>query len=132
MYEQRQWPSRFNSDHKATFRLKTNNTWSPCSFDIYELHNSLHGAQIISAKIQDTYYNYNIQKLGKETDNSCAIRIKHVELIHQLNNKKLLSIPLLDELNIFFARLGAAVDQTMGSALAQIQVIAKKSSNYAQ
>ena len=129
LYEQGQWPSRFNSDHKATFRLKTNNTWSPCSFDIYELSKSLPGAQIISAEIQDNNYNYNIQRLGEETSNSRAIRIKHVELIHQLLNKKLLSIPLLDELNIFFAGLGSTVDQTMGSALAQIQVIARKVSD---
>jgi len=132
LYEQGQWPSRFNSDHKATFRLKTNDTWSPCSFDIYELSKSLPGAQIVSAEIQDNNYNYNIQNLGKESSNSEAIRIKHVELIHQLINKNLLTVPLLDELNIFFAGLGAAVDQTMGSALAQIQVIARKISNETQ
>lgn len=128
LYEQGQWPSRFNADHKATFRLKANNTWSPVSFDIYELHKSLPGAQIISAEIQDHYYNYDIQKMGEETSNSRAIWIKHVELIHKRMNKnnKLLSIPLLDKLNIFFASLGATVDQTTGSALAQIQVIAQK------
>ena len=26
LYEQGQWPSRFNSDHKVTFRFKTNKT----------------------------------------------------------------------------------------------------------
>ncbi len=127
LYEQGQWPSRFNSDHKATFRFKTNNTWSPCSFDIYELLKSLPKARIISAIIQDHKYNYQLQKLAIETENSKAIRIKHNELIHQLMHKQLLSIALLDELNIFFASLGSTVDQTMGSALAQIQVIVQKS-----
>ena len=36
LYEQGQWPSRFNSDHKATFRLNRSSSWSPCSIDIYE------------------------------------------------------------------------------------------------
>ena len=52
--------------------------------------------------------------MEQETNNSRAIRGKHIELIHQLMNKKLLSFPLLDELNIFFANLGATIDQTMG------------------
>ena len=64
--------------------------------------------------------------LGRETDSSRLIREKQLELIRQLGNKQLLSLKLLDELNIFFAGLGAAVDQTMGSALAQIQVVTQK------
>ena len=126
LYEQGQWPSRFNQDHKATFRLKTKDTWSPCSFDLYELANDLPGAEIISAEIQDHNYNYSLQRLGQETENSRIIRNKEYELIRQLNKKQLLSMQLLDELNIFFAGLGATVDQTIGSALAQIQIIAKK------
>lgn len=126
LYEQGQWPSRFNSDHKATFRLKTKKTWSPVSFDIYELTKSLPGAKIISAELQDNQYNYHLLRMGEESNEAHAIRNKHMSLLHQLMNKKLLTVPLLDELNIFFAQMGAAVDQTFGSALAQIQVIAQK------
>ncbi len=126
LYEQGQWPSRFNSDHKATFRFKTKSTWSPCSYDIFELHECLPGAQIISATVHDYRYDYKLQKIGKENCTQKAIRKKYMQLIHQLNGKKLLTVPLLDELNIFFSGLGIAVDQTMGSALAQIQIIIQK------
>ncbi len=129
LYEQRQWPSRFNSDHKATFRLKTNETWSDCSYDLHELCQFLPQGKIISAEIQDQGYNYALQNFEPEDNNARAIRAKHIELIHQLTKKNLLSIPLLDELNIFFSGLGAVVDQTVGSALAQIQVIVQKVCN---
>lgn len=128
LYEQRQWPSLFNADHKATFRLQNNDTWSEFSFDLYELCKSLPSAKIISAEIQDQGYNYGLQKFEAENYNLRAIRGKHIELRHQLSVKRMLTVPLLDELNIFFSGLGATVDQTMGSALAQIQVIVQKDS----
>lgn len=31
LYEQGFWPSRFNNDHKATFIIKTDKSWSPVS-----------------------------------------------------------------------------------------------------
>src|SRR5579859_7890608 len=34
LYEQGFWPSIFNRDHKATFRLDGSSSWSPVSFDI--------------------------------------------------------------------------------------------------
>ena len=37
LYEQKVWPSIFNLDHKATFRLKRKSSWSPVSYDIYDL-----------------------------------------------------------------------------------------------
>jgi SAM-dependent methyltransferase len=127
LYEQGQWPSRFNPDHKATFRLNRPTTWSPCSNDLRELHESLPGAEIISAEIQDDRYNYALQKLGPEEPTSRILRGKMFKLIQQLSEKRLLtSYELLDELNACFADLGATVDQTVGTALAQIQVIAKK------
>jgi SAM-dependent methyltransferase len=127
LYEQGQWPSRFNPDHKATFRLNQQTTWSPCSYDVRELHQSLPGAEIISAEIQDDRYNYELRKLGPENETSRMLRGRLIQLVRQLSDKRLLtSYELLDELNACFASLGATVDQTMGTALAQIQVIARK------
>ena len=103
-------------------------TWSPCSFDIYELTKALPEVNVISAEIQDYKYNYSIQRVGRETKNSQMIRNKQYELLNQLGRKQLLSLQLLDELNVFFAGLGATVDQNLGSALAQIQIIAQKQS----
>jgi SAM-dependent methyltransferase len=128
LYEQGQWPSRFNSDHKATFRLDSS-SWSPCSHDLLKLSEALPGAQLISADIQDDNYNYDIMSMGEETDHSRIIRLRHSELIHRLLTRNLCSLPVLDELNLFMANLGATVDQTIGSALAQIQVIVRKSAD---
>jgi hypothetical protein len=87
----------------------------------------LPGAEIISAAIQDVRYNYELPKLGPENETSRMLRGKLFHLIHQLSNKRLLTFyELLDELNACFAGLGATVGQTIGTALAQIQVIAKK------
>lgn len=127
LYEQGQWPSRFNHDHKATFRFKTQKTWSPCSFDAYRLHESLAGASILEADIQADKYNYKLMKLGQETDEAGQLRIQMFKFMFQLRDKKKLTLEIMDELNIFYFGLGAVVDQTMGSALAQIQMVVQKS-----
>jgi SAM-dependent methyltransferase len=129
LYEQGQWPSRFNSDHKATFRLRRATTWSPCSHDLYELHSSLPGARIVSAEVHDRGYNYQLQRPGPESPSSRQLRERLRQLLVQLSSDRLLtSYQMVDELIACFARLGATVDQTWGSALAQIQVIAVKQS----
>jgi SAM-dependent methyltransferase len=126
LYEQGQWPSRFNPDHKATFRLRRPTTWSPCSYDLYELHQSLPGAEIVSAEVQDNGYNHQLQKTGPEDEKSRVLRSDLMQLLYQLSDQRLLTRDAVDELNKCFFRLGATIDQTMGSALAQIQVIARK------
>jgi SAM-dependent methyltransferase len=37
MYEQKVWPSRFNSDHKHTFTIHKDDSWSPVSINILSL-----------------------------------------------------------------------------------------------
>ena len=37
MYEQGQWPSRYNSDHKWTFTIMKMDSWSPKSINILDL-----------------------------------------------------------------------------------------------
>ena len=48
LYEQGIWPSIFNNDHKATFRLDKVETWSPISYEIRSLIASLSNAEIDS------------------------------------------------------------------------------------
>ena len=61
LYEQRIWPSVFNSDHKVTFRLHDNESWSPVSLNARDVHKALPHAEILSATIQDHNYNYDLQ-----------------------------------------------------------------------
>lgn len=37
MYEQGEWPPRFNRDHKHTFTLSKRRSWSPASISVFEL-----------------------------------------------------------------------------------------------
>jgi len=130
LYEQGQWPSRFNDDHKATFRFKTpKSSWSPCSYDAFKIHYQLDNSKIISADLHDLNYKYELQKLGQESETQQLLRNHLAKLFMRLNeNGMLSSLGLLDELNFTFSQMGAVVDQTMGSAMAQVQIIAQKRS----
>lgn len=37
LYEQGQWPSKYNSDHKSSFTILKNGSWSPVSINIVDL-----------------------------------------------------------------------------------------------
>lgn len=41
MYEQGNWPSKFNEDHKSTFTTYKRNSWSPVSIDVFNLISSV-------------------------------------------------------------------------------------------
>lgn len=128
LYEQGAWPSLFNEDHKATFRLFRDTNWSPASYDIGALVGDLPGAEIVSAVVQD--YGY---------DRCRARRIgRWGRAIHRLAKKRRTitgalvrrGVPLY-RIGVWMKRaeeaIGAPVDQTSGAAMAQIQIIAKKS-----
>ena len=130
LYEQRVWPSIFNYDHKATFRLNKERTWSPVSHDIYSLMENLSDAIIISSSIQDTNYVHLLQgkKLGKFS--------KKIYKWKRSNNKikRLISKMFYNFLykNIWTksgAIKGTLLDQTLHNALAQIQIVVRKNCN---
>jgi len=127
LYEQGVWPSIFNSDHKATFRTNKESNWSPSSYDINSLIKLIPRAILISSEIQDQNYDYSLQgrKLG-------SFSLKIYKWKRSKNKtKKFIS-------NIFYSFLyqniwiksnntsGKPVDQTLGNALAQIQVVLQK------
>ena len=41
MYEQGNWPSKFNADHKWTFTMAKTSSWSPKSVNVVDLAKSL-------------------------------------------------------------------------------------------
>lgn len=57
MYEQGQWPSRFNTDHRWTFTICKKTSWSPCSRNLMDLLADLSfTASVISiVRLQDTW-----------------------------------------------------------------------------
>jgi SAM-dependent methyltransferase len=122
LYEQGFWPSIFNPDHKATFRLDGDSSWSPVSFNVRELVRNLPGAILISAEVQDIGYLHNLnfrggrrRKIwGFRTLKSIARRIPGVG--PKIKRR-------LEEIGVSW---GVPLDQTARDALAQIQVIARK------
>jgi SAM-dependent methyltransferase len=122
LYEQGVWPSLFNADHKATFRLNKAASWSPVSYDIRELVGRLPGCEIISAELQDRGYDRSLQR--KFGDKQRTIR--RLNRIYRVVKR----IPRSRRLLLLVQRLaflcGAGVDQTLGDAVAQIQVVARK------
>lgn len=123
LYEQGYWPSLFNHDHKATFRVSGAESWSPVSIDLPAAIGALPEAEIITAEVQDNGYDYRLQQRG----------MAHAKFLRRCGDRlvrwgfrwPLLKSPITLTLRLFVL-CGTPVDQTRGDALAQIQVTARK------
>jgi SAM-dependent methyltransferase len=135
LYEQKIWPSVFATDvygtdvygHAATFRLKTEDTWSPVSYDIFELASTLASAQVIHSEIQDLNYDYSL--LGKRLGPGARKIYKWRRSKNKI--KKITSEFIYKFLHDNFwiksnNQSGIPIDQTTWNALAQIQIVIKK------
>ena len=60
LYEQFNWPSIFNNDHKATFRMRKDSTWSPVSIDIVAESIALPNSKLIEERLYDENYDYDL------------------------------------------------------------------------
>jgi SAM-dependent methyltransferase len=128
LYEQGAWPSLFNPDHKATFNLRKKASWSPVSHDLEALVRGLPGALIIEACLQANNYDRRLMRVGVTPVRRLLIRLAawRDRLLHGMMRR---GIPVY-RLNLALDRLeralGKPVDQTLGLAVAQIQVVARK------
>ena len=120
LYEQGYWPSLFNKDHKATFRLRRTQSWSPVSVDLHAAVAALPEAEIIAAEVQDEGYDHRLRGRGRP----------HLGFLRRLANGLARRQPrprgLAASLLYLLAAIGTPVDQTRGAALAQIQIVARK------
>jgi len=60
LYEQGFFPSLFNPDHKATFTIHKEKSWSPVSFNVRDLAAGLPGGEIIGVDVQDKGYDRSL------------------------------------------------------------------------
>ena len=128
LYEQGIWPSAFNPDHKATFRLDRAASWSHVSFDVRELVSRLPGSRVIECVVQDQGYDHRLRssvpagmklammKLGAWRESTFSRLMHRGFPVYRLSRA-------LDRLE---RALGKPIDQTAGPALAQIQAIVQK------
>lgn len=122
LYEQFHWPSIFNGDHKWTFSLGKTASWSPRSVEVNSLFRTLSGGEVISVHLQDAGYDRHL--LATKDHRQLPVLATR-SLIHARR------IPVVGpylQMRLFrtYHRYGFAVDQTLGDALAQIQVIVRK------
>jgi SAM-dependent methyltransferase len=127
LYEQGTWPSLFNTDHKATFRLFRDSSWSPVSYDIGSLVRQLPGAVLIDATVQDQGYDRRrMQRISKRGRMIFNVAARRQAFMRRLMRR---GIPVY-RLGLWFDRieqaLGKPFDQTLGPAMAQIQVVVAK------
>ena len=126
LYEQGIWPSMFNPDHKATFRLDSSASWSPVSYDLRKLVADLPDAEVLEAEVQDAGYDRRLQRHGV----GFVGRLAHfVDRVHKaIFRRTRVRLRALDALFDKAAWcFGKPIDQTLGEALAQIQVVVRKS-----
>jgi SAM-dependent methyltransferase len=82
LYEQGVWPSTFNTDHKSTFSLHQDSTWSPANHNLIDLVRSLPNHRLVSARVIDTNYNYGTpfrtdQSLG-DVEVGCEVIVQKI------------------------------------------------------
>lgn len=122
LYEQRIWPSLFNADHKATFTMAPSANWSGVSVNVFELASSLSGGDLLDVRLQDLGYERSYLRSWR-----CPrwwarllviVRWKLVKWFHKLDIEV--------DLKWFAPVFQAPIDQTIGGALAQIQLVVRK------
>lgn len=129
LYEQGFWPSLYNRDHKATFRIGGVVSWSPVSYGLTDLVGKLEGATIVDLGVQDNGYRHDwLPPIGMTASRLSSGK----RLLGRLRHSLLKRLPrsyrdsVEGWLNRFLAKIGIPTDQTHTGALAQIQCILRK------
>jgi SAM-dependent methyltransferase len=120
LYEQGFWPSLFNPDHKATFTISKQCSWSPVSLNLLDMARALKNAEIISIRLQDSHYKRIYQTHGYWSRKIAQIVVPRR---WQVISKWPFLLPLFDWICLFFH---FPIDQTASIALAQNILIVKK------
>jgi len=123
LYEQGTFPSLFNRDHKFTFTIHKNKSWSDKSVNVLDLAKELQDAKLIQVDLQDHGYD---RKLYKHAAGQWAR--KFGRMARRLARKHPHKENLIYKVFRFF---GAVIDQTdaLSPRLAQIQFVLRKATN---
>jgi SAM-dependent methyltransferase len=77
LYEQGQWPSRFNPGHRWTFSIHKTHSWSPVSINLADLVASLPGHRVLWLRTCDAGYDYG----GGTWDRTSGPAEAHIEAL---------------------------------------------------
>ena len=121
LYEQGVFPSRFNPDHKATFTISKQKSWSPLSINVLDLASSLPNGSLINLVLQDQGYDRRLLKHGELV--SRPLTQFFLKIYSAIKRRAKIVISVLED----FQKRYTVVDQTLRpDAVAQIQCIVKK------
>ena len=79
LYEQGIVPSAFNPDHKNTFTISKEKSWSPVSMNVVDLIRHLPRRKLRYVKTTDVGYDYS--KLGSSTDQTLGTAEAAIEMV---------------------------------------------------
>jgi SAM-dependent methyltransferase len=65
LYEQGVWPSRWNGDHKWTFAVSKEWSWSPKSINVMDLFCLLDDGVFVHLKTADSGYDYSLEGMDQ-------------------------------------------------------------------
>ncbi len=121
LYEQGVFPSRFNSDHKATFTISKAKSWSPVSLNVLDLVTGLPDSQLVNLVLQDHFYDRGCTYRGiNKPSRPTRILIKAYRNVKTLIAFRCQALEALEEHFTPF-------DQTtLPNVLAQIQCVVRK------
>lgn len=80
LYEQGEWPSTFNPDHKASFTINKSKSWSPASVNVFDLLGKFDSQiKVIKVELLDETFIYNQPRV----DQSRSFSESAIEIILQ-------------------------------------------------
>src|SRR5262249_33847874 len=114
--------SIFNSDHKATFTISKQTSWSPVSRNLLDLMNNLPGVERVNVRLQDHGYRRKYLTAAVWPRGAAAYAGKVRSRLQRRCQ------PPLGFLRTIYRALRLPIDQTQGMAVAQTLAVAFKAS----
>lgn len=65
LYEQRNWPSRYNRDHKTTWTIQKTQSWSPVSINVTNFLSQFPMLNVLKLELCDSTYNYGLDQIDQ-------------------------------------------------------------------
>ncbi len=122
LYEQGQWPSLFNDDHKWSFRVGCYCSWSPKSVNIFDLIDlslfNIHSLEVHSNNLNHAL----LAKSGDIINRNFFLE----NLFYKITSMSYIGEKFKNTLGKILRLFGIPIDQTRVNSLAQIQIILQK------
>lgn len=126
LYEQKSWPSMFNSDHKHTFTIQKSTSWSPVSINLQDFLCELDGAELIRIAVQSHGYDRNLQGVKFSPRMHSLWNYNKSYGIKRYLKRLVYSLAYYPYISCNWLQQGRVIDQTEGGALAQIEAVVRK------